>query len=157
MNNGSILLALFFVVAQTFVETSPPLSAAASDNLIASAKAVLEAKLLEPLYRKEADRSRFSRAAMPPQARRIRIINNALQTDGKGHPFVPFSIDESRGFGGDKGREIAEAGWLKDAITGCVYPATGEVMVKRGQVYYPSSVLLGLNTPMAPANVCRAR
>jgi hypothetical protein len=153
MNKSSILLALFFVVAQTFAETSPPLSAKTSDSLATSAKAVLEAKLLEPLQKKEASRSHFSRAALPPQTRRIRILNNAPQTDAKGHSFVPFAIDQSHAYGGDK--EIPEANWFKDVITGCVYPDTGDVMVRRGEAYYPSSILLGSAAPLASGDVCQ--
>ena len=145
MNKFSLLLALFVVIAPTFAEISHPRLATASDNLVASAKAMLEAKLLEPLQKKEASRSRFSRAALPPAARRIRILNNAFQTDPQGHPFVSFSIDQSHAYGDEK--EIAESSWFKDAITGCVYPVTGEVMVKRGEAYYPSSILLGLQAP----------
>lgn len=153
MKKYSILLAFFAVVALTVAETSP-LLANTPGSLVASANEVIETKLLEPLQKKEAKRSRFSRAASPPHARRIRILDNKAQIDAKGHPFVQFSIDESRFRGVDK--EAAEAAWLKDIITGCVYPGTGDVLVKRGEVFYASSMLLGATTPMAPSDVCRA-
>jgi len=156
MSKSSIILTLFAVAVLTFSETSP-LRAAPPDGFAASAKAVLQAKLLEPLQKKEAERSRFSRAALPPQARRIRILGDAARTDAQGRSFLPFALDESRGYGVNGGQEIAEAGWLKDVITGCVYPETGAVMVQRGKAYYASSVLLGLQTPQASDDVCRTK
>jgi hypothetical protein len=131
-----------------------PLSAEAADHLVTSAQSVLQAKLLEPLQKKEEDRSRFSRAVSPPQARRIRILDDTPHTDREGRPFLPFAIDETRSFGVKEG---PEADWFKNAITGCVYPETGEVMVRLGEVYYASSVLLGRPTPTAPTDVCRPR
>jgi len=154
MKKWSIMLAFFAVIALTVAET-PRLLAKATDSLVTSANGVLQAKLLEPLQKKDETRSRFSRAVLPPRARRIRIIDNSAQIDAKGHPFVPYAIDESRTTAVDK--EGTEAAWLKDTITGCVYPETGDVMVKRGEVYYASSVLLGAPTPIAAADVCRAR
>ena len=91
---------------------------------------------------------------MPPSARRIRILDNSAQVDAKGHPFILFAIDESRGFAAEK--DVADANWFKDTITGCVYPETGEVLVKRGEVYYPAAMLWGAPTPTAPTNVCQA-
>jgi hypothetical protein len=137
MKKWSIMLAFFAVVALTAAETSDLL--AKTTDSVTSATAVLQAKLLEPLQEKDETRSRFSRAVSPPRARRIRILDNSAQLDAKGHAFVQFAIDESRGIGVDK--EDAEAAWLKDALTGCVYPETGDVMVRRGEVYYASSVL----------------
>jgi hypothetical protein len=115
---------------------------------------VVQAKLLEPLQRKEEDRSRFSRAVSPPRARRIRILDEDPRMDGDNRTFLSFAVDESRALGVADDRE---AGWFREAIVGCVYPGTGEVMVKRGEVYYASSVLLGKPTPAAPAGVCRPR
>jgi len=155
MKKWSIMLACFAAIALTVVEASRPLSAATTDSLVASAKEVVQTKLLEPLQKKEASRSRFSRAVSPPRARRIRIIDKPVQVDAKGHSFVPFAIDESRSFAVAK--EGDEAAWLKDTITGCVYPETGDVIVRRGEVYYAASVLLGVQTSMAPAEVCRAK
>jgi len=151
MNKRSLTFILFALVAQISAETS--LSAKTSDGFIASAKSVLQSRLVDPLKKKEAERSRFSRAVLPPHARRIRILENNPQTDGRGKLFVLFAIDEGRGFGGDQEKEDR---WLKEVITGCVYPETGDVMVKRGEVYYPSAMLLGLQAPKAPAGVCRA-
>ena len=155
MNKWSIILSLSAVVAQAFVDISPPVRASVSDGTAASAKAALQETLLAPLEKKEAERSRYSRAVLPPQTRRIRILG-VSKTDAKGRPFLSFAIDESRAYG-IRDQEVAESDWLKDAITGCVYPETAAVMVKRGEVYYPSSILLGIRTPIASADVCRSR
>jgi hypothetical protein len=136
MDKWPFRLVLFVVPALIFLEASHPLSGEAADRLVTSAQSVLQAKLLEPLQRKEANRSRFSRAVSAPQTRRIRILDETPQTDRGGRPFLAFTIDETRSLG-------PEARWFKDAITGCVYPESGEVLVRRGEVYYASSVLLG--------------
>jgi hypothetical protein len=118
------------------------------------AESVVQANLLEPLQKKEEDRSRFSRAVSPPRARRIRILDEDPRMDGDNRAFLSFAVDESRALGAVEDRED---GWFRDAIVGCVYPGTGEVLVKRGEVYYASSILWGKPTPVAPAGVCRTR
>jgi hypothetical protein len=139
----------FYAAALIFLAASPPLSAETSDRLAASARSVIQAKLLEPLHKKEEDRSRFSRAVTPPHARRIRILDTAPRADGQGRPFLSFAVDETRSFG-----EADETDWFKDAIMGCIYPETGEVMVRRGEVYYAASIMLGRPTPTARNDVC---
>ena len=145
------ILALFLAVASTFSNST--LSARTSEGDVDPAQALVQAKLLEPLEKKDADRSRFSRAPLPPQTRRIRILEKAPQSDAKGRSFIPFAIDESHYLGSNA--EIPEESWLKNAITGCVYLGSGDVMVQRGEVYYASSVLLGIQTPTASAETCR--
>ncbi len=155
MKKRSVLLAFFAVAALAVVEiTHPPLAAASQAD---TAKDLVQANLVDPLHKKEESRPRFSRAVSLPRARRVRILENSAQTDAKGQAFLPFAIDESRSFGAIDAQKIAEADWLKDTITGCVYPATGEILVKRGEVYYPASVLLGTNASAAPQDVCRLR
>lgn len=154
MKNWPIILA-FLAVAALTVADPQSLRADTSGNLEISAKEALQSKLLNPLQKKEGTRSRFSRAALPPRARRIRILDNSARIDATGQTFVAFAIDESHGPMG--GKEVAEDAWLKNTITGCVYPKTGEVMVKRGEAYYAASVIMGVQTPMAPATTCRER
>jgi hypothetical protein len=121
-----------------------------------SPQALVEAKLVEPLKQKEAKRPTFSRAVRPPSARRVRILDGARQTDAQGHAFLSFAIDETRFFMGDEGREVPEDAWFKEAIQGCVYPDSGEVIVKMGEAYYPASVLWGTQAKTVPAEVCRS-
>lgn len=145
------------VVALICMKAFHPLSAHAAERLVSSAPSIIQTKLLEPLQKKEEHRSRFSRAALPPQARRLRILDDTAATDRTGRSFVAFAVDESRGFVVKNDKDVAEDNWFKDAMTGCVYPETGDVIVKLGEEYYPSSVLLGRSSPKAPDGVCRAR
>jgi hypothetical protein len=157
MNKWPIPLVHSAFVALLFLNALHPLSAHAADRLVTSAQSVLQMKLLEPLQKREANRSRFSRAVSPPQARRIRILDDSPQTDREGRSFLAFAVDETRSLGIEEEKDGADTNWFKNAITGCVYPETGVVMVKRGEIYYASSVLLGRPTPTAPADVCRPR
>jgi hypothetical protein len=118
------------------------------------ATAVVEKQLVNPLAEKEAKRSRFSRGYIPPQARRVRIPDGARSTDGRGAAFVAFSVDERSGVIVRKARDDAES-WRKDAIVGCVYPAQGEVFIKRGDKFFAAALLLGQKTPAADDAVCR--
>jgi len=121
-----------------------------------SAQAAIRNKLLEPLQKKEEKRSRFSRAALPPSARRLRLLNVTSQTDLRGRAFFAFAVDEQRNFAmiADPGQD--ESQWNNDSIVGCVYPESGEVMVKRGEAYFPASVLLGKTASQAGGDVCQA-
>ncbi|HEX5036074.1 MAG TPA: DUF2306 domain-containing protein [bacterium] len=157
MNKWPVPLVGSVVAALIVLKALHPPSAQAAGTPATAAQSVVQTKLLEPLQKKEANRSRFSRAAQPPQARRLRILDDAPQIDGAGRSFLAFAVDESRSFGVGEDQDVAEADWFKNAITGCVYPETGNVLVKLGEVYYASSVLLGRSAPTAPADVCRPR
>jgi hypothetical protein len=157
MNKWPVPLVGSVVVALLAMKALHPPSALAAVRLAASAQTVVQTKLLEPLQKKEANRSRFSRAVQPPQARRLRILDDAPQTDRSGRAYLEFAVDESRSFGVKENKDIAEADWFKNAITGCVYPESGNVLVKLGEAYYASSVLLGRSAPAASDDVCRPR
>lgn len=119
-----------------------------------TATAVVEKQLVKPLAQKEERRSRFSRAYIPPQARRVRVLDDQKSTDARGAAFVPFAVDERSG---KFARRPADdpAGWRQDAIVGCVYPARDEVFVKRGDKHFAAGLLLGLKTPPADPAVCQ--
>jgi hypothetical protein len=114
--------------------------------------AVVAKQLVNPLGDKEEGRSRFSRAYIPPQARRVRI-EGARSTDGRGAEFVAFAVDERSGR--LAARKDDDAGWRKDAIVGCVYPARDEVFVKRGDKFFAAGLLLGKKTAAADEAICR--
>jgi hypothetical protein len=117
-----------------------------------TAAAVVEKQLVKPLAEKEAGRSRFSRAYIPPQARRVRVLDREASTDGRGAEFVAFAVDErSGGFGR---HATDESGWRKDAIVGCVYPARDEIFIKRGDKFFGAGLLLGQKAA-ADDTVCR--
>lgn len=101
--------------------------------------------LLEPLMKQENERSRFSRARLPPHERRVRVTQATATLDKAGGAFVPFAIDVK--WGGDK--------WQENDIVGCAYPKTGALFVKRGNDYRPAEFLLGKAADPVPG-VCQA-
>lgn len=109
------------------------------------AAAIVQKLLVTPLRAKEAKQSRFSRARLPPQARRVRMLDE--HKDSAGATYFSFAIDTRYGVGdGDE--------WEKDSTTGCVYVAKQEVFVKLGERYRPAAVLLGKKVDPADARVC---
>jgi hypothetical protein len=114
--------------------------------------AVVARLLVKPLADKEAKQNRFSRAYIPPQARRVRI-EGERSTDGTGAEFVAFAVDERSGR--LAARNDDDSGWRKDAIVGCVYPARDEVFIKRGDKFFGAALLLGKKTAAAGEAVCR--
>ena len=111
---------------------------------------MVEKQLVRPLAQKEGGRSHFSRSYVPPRERRVRVLESARSTDGRGAEFVAFAVDERSGFFGDDD----SSRWRKDAIVGCVYPARGEIFIKRGDKYFGAGLLLGQKTA-ADDTVCR--
>jgi hypothetical protein len=111
----------------------------------ASARTTVEKALTEPLAQQEAKRSRYSRAAIAPRVRTVRVLDERAHRDLRGAEFFAFSIDERRGF---------RAALHKDAVRGCVYPNSGGVFVARGDSHYPAGLLLGKTSNKAEAHVC---
>jgi hypothetical protein len=99
---------------------------------------------VKPLAEKEQERSRFSRARIPPRERRVRVTQAATTVDKNGRDYVPFAIDVRYG---DE--------WTENDIVGCAYPKTGALFVKRGDDYRPAEILLGKSVDAAPG-VCVA-
>ena len=108
----------------------------------------MQRTILEPLAAKESEQSRFSRASLPPQARRVRILDEQARVDARGGKFLRFAIDARHGFDD-------EAEWRLAAITGCVYLARGEVYVQKGDEFRPAAFLLGKNRKPAAETICR--
>jgi len=118
------------------------------------AYAVIEKQLIKPLSQREGRGSRFSRAYIPPQARRVRVLDHQPSTDGRGAEFVAFAVDERSAMILHRGADDADP-WRKDAIVGCAYPARDEVFIKRGDKFFGASFLLGRRTSTADETVCR--
>lgn len=71
----------------------------------------------------------------------MRILQSTTSSDKESRAFVPFVVDVR--FGGE---------WRED-IRGCVYRASGDIFVKRGEAYRPAAFLFGKD--VAPvADVC---
>jgi hypothetical protein len=120
-------------------------SVANASDPAASARSTVQEALTEPLAHLEARRSRYSRAAIAPRVRTVRLLDERAHRDLRGAEFFAFSVDERRGF-----RAVLH----KDAVTGCVYPNSGEVFVVRGDSHYPAGLLLGKTSKKAEAHVC---
>ncbi len=121
------------------------------------AKAVVQKSLIAPLRAKEEKHSRFSRARLPAQVRRVRMLDSEPKKDSQGSEFLTFAVDAKHGFGElDDDGEVKADAWRKDVITGCVYPESGEVFVKKGEKLFGAGLLLGKKTSAAAEHVCKA-
>lgn len=135
------MLVSFLVALPCFAE--PPMP-----------ETIVQNGLLKPLAAKEAKRTSFGRGERPAQARRVRVLDAEPKKDTAGKGFVTFAIDARHGIFSDAEKE--EFSWRKDVMTGCVYPESGEIFVKRGERFAPAAVLLGKKvSPNAQA--CQAQ
>jgi hypothetical protein len=146
------LLALLVCSRTTFA--GPTAASGAPDATTAQAKAaqaLVGRELIQPLAAKESHRSRFSRASLPAQARRVRILDE--HKDAQGQAFVRFAVDAHHGFGPAVDGDDSE--WQLAAITGCAYVDRSQVFVKRGDEYRPAAFLLGKNVKAAAETTCQ--
>ena len=117
-------------------------------------EALVTAKLLQPLAKRDDERSRFSRARMPPAERRVRVL--AVEVDAEGASFVRFAIDARGGL---------KQTWQPNTILGCAYLGRAAVFVDRTATgigtrasdVRDASVLLGKKVERAPAHTCVGR
>lgn len=112
-------------------------------KLVETAQRTVERSVLSPLKASEQHRAMFSRAKVVPRERQARLTSTLTSTDASGRAFLPFTV-EAR-WGGD---------WKRD-FEGCVYPATDEVFVKKGDSFRPASFLTGKKSD-AVTGVCEA-
>ena len=119
-----------------------PSFASADDPPAAVVQRRVEKGLLEPLAQKEKEQSRFSRARMPPQERRVRVTQAAVTLDASGRAYMAFAVDVRRG-----------TEWHENDVVGCGYTQTGALFVKRDDEYRPAEILLGKDVDVA-SNVC---
>jgi hypothetical protein len=146
MMRVSCLALCVLFLSSTQASATPPETP--TPTMTAASKLVQD-KLLKPLASKEDERSKFSRARMPPQERRVRVLGAETSTDAKGQAFVAFAVDSRHGY-----VEVNEKNWRADTITGCVYPGSGEIFIAQGEHHRPASMLLGKKTKDAPDHVC---
>jgi len=117
-----------------------------------AAVALVSRDLIEPLATKERTRSRFSRARLPPQARRVRVLDEQPHKDTSGRAFVRFAVDARHGFCGFARDESA---WRPATITGCVYLDKKQIFVASGEEFRPAAFLLGKRVKAAAESTCR--
>lgn len=106
----------------------------------------MKTAVLKPLSAQEDKRSRYSRAAMPPSERRVRVIEAKL-LDKNGRAFTTFAIDKRYGFEADEA-------WIENEWVGCAYLDSKDVFLKRGDEYRPASFLLGKRTEAISDDLC---
>jgi len=111
-----------------------------------AASALVEKHVVQPLKKAEAKRSKFSRAAPPPKARRVRVLDTVATSDVNGKQFVRFAIDIKHRFSED-------GEWSEGAFVGCVYVDDKKVFVEQGADYVPASSVLNGDGEAVP-DVC---
>lgn len=151
------MLAILTFSPTTFAEStaadgsSPEAKTAAATTAEAkTAVALVSRELIEPLAAKEGGRSRFSRARLPAQERRVRILDEQPHQDARGDAFVRFAVDARHGYLADD-----ESQWRRATITGCVYLDRNQVFVKKGDQHRPAAFLLGKNLKAAAKTTCQ--
>jgi hypothetical protein len=125
----------------SFAESSAPDAQAA--------EARVKSGLLEPLAAKEREQSKFSRARLPAQERRVRV-DQTPQIDARGAVFYTFAVDARHGI-----RRKDDEGWKMATVTGCAY-ANGDLYVKNGERHRPAAFLLGKNLKPVAEHICAA-
>jgi len=105
---------------------------------------LVKAALLKPLAQRENERGRFSRVAMPPTARYVRVLEGGPEKDPQGRTFVRFAVDEKR-----------STRWARNSIVGCAYPDEGAVFIRRGEKVQSAARYLGQRGP-ATTSECTA-
>jgi hypothetical protein len=146
------ILALVLFSHTTFAE---PAASGAPEARTAEAKtavALVSHDLVQPLAAKEDKQGRFTRGRLPPQERRVRILDEKPRTDADGVAFLRFSIDSRFGYAAQTSDD--ESAWRRDMITGCVYVERKQVFVKKGDRYRPAAFLLGKNVKAAAESTC---
>jgi hypothetical protein len=145
------MLALLAFSHTTFAEPASGPAPAANSAQARTAEALVRRDLVQPLAAKEGTRSKFSRASLPPQERRVRILDDQPGKDAEGIAFVRFAVDARHGFAAADD----ESQWRLAAIVGCVYLDRNQVFVKRGNEYRPAAFLLGKNVKAAAGTTCQ--
>jgi hypothetical protein len=150
------ILAILAFSRMTFAEptaadgSSPDVKSAEAR----AAEALVSRDLIQPLAAKEGSRSRFSRARLAPQARRVRILDEQPRKDARGRAFMRFAVDARHGIRAVAGDD--ESAWRRDTITGCAYLDRGQVFVSSGDQFRPAAFLLGKNLKAAAETTCQA-
>jgi len=138
-------LVLLSMLCTSVVLAEPP--AATPSKTQEAASALVNKQVVQVLKKREAKRSRFSRASPAPQARRVRMLDAVAQADSHGKQFVRFAIDVRH-------RRAENGEWELEAFLGCVYVDQREIFLQQGADYLPASSVLNGDGEAQP-DVCR--
>jgi zona occludens toxin (predicted ATPase) len=147
----AILLSSHMTFAEPTAASGSPSEAKSTEAN--AAEALVSRELIGPLAAKERNVSRFSRARLPPQDRRVRILDEQPRKDAQGSAFVRFAIDARHGIYARAADD--ESRWRLATITGCVYVDRNQVFVKNGDEYRAAAFLLGKNLKAAAESTCQ--
>lgn len=149
------MLAILIFSRTTFAEPTAASGAPpeATSPQAKAAQALVSRELIQPLAAKESHRSKFSRASLPAQARRVRILDEQPRKDAQGNAFVRFAVDAHHGFAAPVDGDPSQ--WQLATITGCAYVDRSQVFVQRGEEYRPAAFLLGKNVKPAAEATCQ--
>jgi hypothetical protein len=144
------MLAILAFARTTFAEPAPAKAPPADAK---AAEALVQRDLVQPLAARDREQSHFSRASLPPQERRVRVVDDQPQKDVHGAAFFTFAVEARHGLQPVAG---ADASTWRATVTGCVYVDRGEVFVKVGDRYRPGAFLLGKNLKPVAGELCQA-
>jgi hypothetical protein len=145
----TLSLVLASSLASAGSDSAPVAANAPAKPVVSTTVSLVNDNLVVPLAAKDSERSKFSRARLPPSERRVRILDQKPQQDSAGNAFYTFAIDQRHGWGKD-------ADWTNATLTGCVYPGSSSVFIKRGNSFHPAAAALGKKTKAAPTSTCSA-
>ena len=127
--------------------TSAAFAEAPTSSLV---EALVKEQYLTPLSAGEGKRKRFSRAAPPPLARRVRVLDaERVVLDSRGKQFVRFAVDVRHAWDED-------GVWQEASLTGCAYLDERQVFLFDGEEYRAASAMVGKRQKekQKPAGVC---
>lgn len=127
------LVVLLSMLCTDIALAEPP--AATPSKTREAASALVDKQVVGPLKKAEAKRSKFSRAAPPPKARRVRVLDTVASSDVNGKQFVRFAVDV-------KHRWSEDGKWKEGAFVGCVYVDDKQVFVEQGDDFVPARDML---------------
>ena len=87
--------------------------ASAGSSTAPTAVSLVTQKLIQPLAAKDGQRSKFSRARLPPSERRVRMLDDKPQHDSEGNAFYTFAVDQRHGWRDDDDTSWSKAGWSR--------------------------------------------
>jgi hypothetical protein len=136
------------LLSMAFVSVAMAEAPVPNQSSVQRAVELVNEQVLRPLKKLDAKPSRFSRED-PPAARRVRVLDTAVELDARGKSFVRFAVDE-RYDGDDPGT------WQREALVGCAYLDDNKVFLEIGADYLPARSVVGGGKWTPDPDVCRA-